>query len=186
MYDPFTPGQPADCGGEICPECQGRHITEVDNDYLLRVCDCTRCLPLSDRAVLARRVEVANQEARDKRDAERDWHANIGKLRSRCWDVLGYAPNPLRRDCGWMHRKGQDGVFGPADVDGLKFALVFWDECPDGQLALLVDDEPVTFDTLAELGALLIERNNASLDPDACHADGDAAFPIDEREVCGA
>jgi hypothetical protein len=123
------------------------------------LCSCVQYLPLSDRAVLARRVEVANQTAREEYAQRLEREGAKQRLIAQIRDALGEHVSSLGAD--WIDYRPHQKLFGPVAVGDLRFGLLMWDEAPQGDLVLLLEDNRIgpTVRDLETLGAYLIERN---------------------------
>jgi hypothetical protein len=150
------------------------------------LCSCSRNLPLADQAILAQRLAQANGQAQATAETERRNNQFALRLGMTLFGVLGVTGDVDFSQCQEL----PGDIFGPVEVDGLSFGLAtnyaLNGDYRSGNLLLLNDAgefEGVVRDP-ASLGTLLIARTLPDpTDPDACHADGDAAFPIDDREV---
>lgn len=143
-----------------CPVCCNLRMLRQRGDYLWMTCGCIETLPLLEKALVLHRLQVLNEEAREAFEAERDRRQWQARLSEACGRILGV--NKPATQAIWMpYGSGDIRLFGPVTVDALDFALLIWEEHPQGELALLVSDTPIPVTDLSHLGALLVEHRFA-------------------------
>lgn len=144
-----------------CPVCDGDRMFRQRGDYLWVQCSCVESLPLPQRAQMAHEIHMLNH------DAQQDFRANQERLRQqkRLGEELCRVLNAptFTGNANWLPwgQPGGDRLFGPVEVDGLTFGLLFWEEAPEGDLVLIAGEKPHVVGSLPQLGAILAELAEA-------------------------